>query len=269
MRGALAPPHNARVRPERNHIGIACAPARPHREVHGACTSVDGGAAQAPSCGVGRSSSAVLTVLSLQLAAGCGFDSGGIATASNGSGPLDSGGTSSSGDGMTTMSASAESTVGTTVGTTASSTMTTDDVTGDPPSTTLDPSETSATSTETTATSESSDSGPSESSSSGDGTTGAEDSHYYRNCTPETEAADCGPDPSYCQGFVLDDSSTGYVCYVTCDLGPCPPPPTGNATPGCNVNNFCVLDCEGGLTCPDGMICDYSISFDGYRCVWP
>lgn len=56
------------------------------------------------------------------------------------------------------------------------------------------------------------------------------------------------------------------ACADLCD---CPfAPPTGNASITCGPltggANLCYLDCAGGLTCPDGMIC-----FNDEVCIWP
>jgi hypothetical protein len=216
-----------------------------------------------------------VAVLSLccAAAAACGFDSNGLATGSNSAGTLEStgGGESSEGDDNsttsppTTTSASGPSTM--------SSTTAGDDSTTMPPGTTA-PSDTSSAESDTTAASttagttggESSEGGGESSSSTGEIEI---PSVYYADCTFENQGEACGPDPSYCQAFLLDDDSTGHVCYVDCDLDGCPTPATGNVEGSCNGMGFCVLDCEGGLTCPDGMICDFSMSFNGYRCVWP
>ena len=62
-------------------------------------------------------------------------------------------------------------------------------------------------------------------------------------------------------------------CYVPCDdASECAVPPTGDATPACRQgevgeSNSCVLECDDGQTCPDGMAC--SDMYTPSLCMWP
>lgn len=210
-----------------------------------------------------------MVVGSSALAVGCGFDSGGIATGSSASGVLDSTGSGTGDQGMTMTSADPVTTAAATSAdqTTTPSETTDDEASGTPPSTTDAPSDSSGTS-DVTVTGGTTDSGGPEESSSSGATVPVDDGTYYRDCSVRSQAQDCGAEPNHCHLFALDDLSTGEVCHISCDQGPCPLPSTGNATPLCDMDNFCVLDCAGDLQCPDGMLCDYSFSFEGYRCVW-
>lgn len=81
-------------------------------------------------------------------------------------------------------------------------------------------------------------------------------------------AADCMP-PAFC----VDVPGGESVCTTGCnDAMSCPmaQPPGGTADPACTdvvpatLGFECYLDCIGGETCPDGMIC-----INGTLCMWP
>ncbi|MCB9717919.1 MAG: hypothetical protein H6712_28985 [Myxococcales bacterium] len=69
------------------------------------------------------------------------------------------------------------------------------------------------------------------------------------------------------------DSAPGYTaCGITCvDDSECPAPLTGDAVATCAgpQNDICVLDCAGGVVCPDGMECVDVVGGAFHRCVWP
>src|SRR5262249_43633376 len=81
--------------------------------------------------------------------------------------------------------------------------------------------------------------------------------------TPPTGYGDCvngGPDactaaePWLTTAF---DGSTVGLCTVPCEkVEDCPAPSSGNARLGCGPNvPACLLFCDAGETCPDGMAC--------------
>jgi hypothetical protein len=83
-------------------------------------------------------------------------------------------------------------------------------------------------------------------------------------------------DPAYPECNIAEDcpgwpddacSAPGHFCSETCfdpqDVWKCTIPDTGTATPKCiDGPNYCLLDCSGGKTCPNGMICE-DIVFNG------
>lgn len=99
----------------------------------------------------------------------------------------------------------------------------------------------------------------------GEGTTGAGDP-LYPPCSLECylEGQFCYPPLSFDFAF----------CTHSCkNPGDCEQPDSGEAIAECIPvgNGICALDCSGGHTCPDGMIC-YEIAIDGqtrHRCGWP
>jgi hypothetical protein len=61
---------------------------------------------------------------------------------------------------------------------------------------------------------------------------------------------------------VLVMPGDGFCSTTPCDVGMCDPTPGGTATPICvdvmvgmAMSTACALDCSGGKTCPNGMIC--------------
>jgi len=203
--------------------------------------------------------------------AGCGFETGGVATgtASVGSADETAGGTAS-GEGD-----EGDESPGDGDATSASTTMTsTTDPTGDPTTepgeATTDPVDPSQgdsgstdageTTTATTATTE------------GEATTDPSDSGVtpgsYPNCSAPNTCADGTED---CLEVTYMKAVVGHLCVPPCDQdSDCPVPESGNATPYCPEEfgiYYCRLSCDGGLTCPDGMDCVNTTI--GYRCFYP
>lgn len=68
-----------------------------------------------------------------------------------------------------------------------------------------------------------------------------------------------------CEGGICISDNPGDPSFGGCNppctaVGDCPPAPSGDAPPACvditgDMNNECILDCSGGETCPDGMVC--------------
>jgi hypothetical protein len=101
----------------------------------------------------------------------------------------------------------------------------------------------------------------------------------YNDCTDEQG----GTDNKACKwmgdgenGFITCLNAAGIMGASTCSLVNCEmdchcfdAPATGTATSVCRANatdkgdSACVLDCSGGATCPDGMVCDND------TCFWP
>jgi hypothetical protein len=208
--------------------------------------------------------------LSASTVVSCGFDSSGVASGPNASGVVDTDSTTSTGS-TTADAGSLDSSAGSasTMATSSPSTTDGDDTTTASPTTTTGSAETTSTDADATSTSPVSDSVGEEGGSSSESTTGEGPSAHYDDCSFETERADCGPSPAECQAYETDQPGDGHVCHLPCELGECPPPPDGDAVPDCYEGTYCVLDCGGGLTCPASMICDFSFSFDQWRCVWP
>lgn len=206
--------------------------------------------------------------------AGCGFNSNGLATSTNGSGMLDSGSDTSGGASTTQSSTTAMTSASD--GTTMPSSTTVSDETGPAttmPGTTENPTEptTSDATLDPTDTASSSSAGTVSAGTSSDGGGSSSDGGdpgepYYGMCSGE---GDCGT--GQCTGFYMGDLIAS-VCYVPCDNGTCPAGSSGTAVGTCNVNGDCVLDCAGGATCPDDMQC-YEVDFgggtSGFRCAWP
>lgn len=79
-------------------------------------------------------------------------------------------------------------------------------------------------------------------------------------------------------GGCLDDNQCYQyqafdMCLAPCGPGPefaCPPAPGGTAFPECIevVGVLCMLNCAGGLECPEGTQCE-EVFTDIFRCVWP
>lgn len=94
-------------------------------------------------------------------------------------------------------------------------------------------------------------------------TTGAMQPTYYSDCADDLE---CGPGGE-CKTFYVDLEQLGNVCYLPCDDDhPCPAP-DAEADAICTLSG-CALDCAGGQSCPDGMVCGYT-SENARRCIWP
>lgn len=205
---------------------------------------------------------------------GCGFNSSGLSSSSGGSSPggddtssgsaPDPSGTDASdpSGSMTTTTSMTTSSMTSSPTTTMSPTDTTDSdpSSGEDPTTnpeTTDPTQgTETTDPGTEVTTE-----PASESSS----TGEPALPYYINCSNSDECGEGGT----CVGFDYGDGIAN-ICYVSCDLGACPPPADGDADPICiGAYNGCGLDCAGNQACPEGMECYYLVNFGVDRCAWP
>lgn len=101
----------------------------------------------------------------------------------------------------------------------------------------------------------------------------------YNDCTDEQGKIDntaCKWMGTGDNGFITCLNAAGMMGASTCSLVNCEldchcfnQPATGTAKSVCKQmatdkgDNACVLDCSGGATCPDGMVCDND------TCFWP
>lgn len=101
----------------------------------------------------------------------------------------------------------------------------------------------------------------------------------YNDCTDEKGKIDntkCKWMGNGDNGFITCLNAAGMMGASTCSLVNCEldchcfnQPATGTAKSICKQmatdkgDNACVLDCSGGATCPDGMVCDND------TCFWP
>jgi hypothetical protein len=101
----------------------------------------------------------------------------------------------------------------------------------------------------------------------------------YNDCTDDKGKIDntlCKWMGNGDNGFITCLSAAGMMGASTCSLVNCEldchcfnQPATGTAKSICKQmatdkgDNACVLDCSGGATCPDGMVCDND------TCFWP
>lgn len=79
---------------------------------------------------------------------------------------------------------------------------------------------------------------------------------------------DCLPLTNLC--FVINGND-GFCSNTMCanPAADCDPAPGGTATPVCyplDDQSFCALSCEGGLTCPTGMVCYPNLDSGGALC---
>jgi hypothetical protein len=82
------------------------------------------------------------------------------------------------------------------------------------------------------------------------------ESGWWAHCIPNSIACDAG------FACLTTDAGNDGVCTAQCnppgDPGSCGASPGGTAEPVClsvGGDSVCALGCEGGLTCPGGMIC--------------
>ena len=82
----------------------------------------------------------------------------------------------------------------------------------------------------------------------------------YRACTGDPMANDCPLAGSVC-------NPPNFVCSPMCDEPdlPCPMPSTGSVVAACWFG-ACALPCDGGATCPDGMMCNGTLP--GAVCIY-
>lgn len=101
----------------------------------------------------------------------------------------------------------------------------------------------------------------------------------YNDCTDEMGQSDntlCNWMGDGDNGFITCLNAGGLMGASTCSLVNCEldchcfvAPATGTAASVCRPmatdkgDSACVLDCSGGATCPDGMVCDSD------TCFWP
>jgi hypothetical protein len=84
--------------------------------------------------------------------------------------------------------------------------------------------------------------------------------------TESSSARYCGSD-----GTITDCNTC--LCYVGCaEESPCPQPPSGTAVAQClgppNTMKSCVLPCDAGEQCPDGMTCVDEPDLHRKICAW-
>jgi hypothetical protein len=124
----------------------------------------------------------------------------------------------------------------------------------------------------TTSTSASADDGAADASTStgpdtaeSAGSTGGPTASPYANCSREAECVDATQE---CIQYIAIDEIVAQLCSPTCrTTDDCPAPDTGTALPVCRASDNCLLDCSGGLACPDGMEClQTKLSM---RCAYP
>jgi hypothetical protein len=82
------------------------------------------------------------------------------------------------------------------------------------------------------------------------------DSGWWAHCIPSSIACDAG------FACLSTDAGSDGVCTTTCnpagDASSCGASPGGTTEPICLTvggDSVCALSCEGGLTCPGGMLC--------------
>lgn len=82
------------------------------------------------------------------------------------------------------------------------------------------------------------------------------DSGWWAHCLPNTSACDAGL--TCLSTDVGDDGVCTSQCAPVGDPGACGDSPGGTNVPVCLTvggNSICALGCDGGLTCPSGMVC--------------
>ena len=141
-----------------------------------------------------------------------------------------------------------------------------DSTTGEPPAGSTSSAESSGGPADTS-------SGPGDGSSGEDGSTTGGSGESTGGGAMEYPPCQLGSDPvcedpyAGCYEFVPNYNLCLHPCQDSRD---CPAAPGGDAVPTCA--NFdggqCVLDCQGGATCPDGMSCQVP-TFNVFRCLWP
>jgi hypothetical protein len=89
---------------------------------------------------------------------------------------------------------------------------------------------------------------------------------------PEDTSADVQFQISCANLLEVDLEGACGVCLCSPDCSAdadCGDAPGGTATPACHAP-YCVLECDGGKTCPEGMVCaDGAEAGFGAVCVWP
>ena len=91
-------------------------------------------------------------------------------------------------------------------------------------------------------------------------TTGGE-AVYYKNCFPGGDEV-CERDEVCLYGTMAGALEVSFCSASECNVAEdCPPQPGGGDAPtvcvplGNGGENFCIISCDGGETCPDGMVC--------------
>jgi len=80
---------------------------------------------------------------------------------------------------------------------------------------------------------------------------------HYGNCLDEDARTVCRDDEPFCDAYPDAQFPELNVCTGPCESeADCPAPATGDATVTCSGDPAgCVLECDEGEACPDGMEC--------------
>jgi len=70
----------------------------------------------------------------------------------------------------------------------------------------------------------------------------------------------------YCDG----SSCNACLCALDCETdSDCPAPTSGTAVAECSYpTGLCLLACDDGQLCPDGMYCAHNLEADRFMCAW-